>query len=158
MGPQLVWRYLQVAEDSTDDYSATDYDDSLWDTGPAPFGAAESPTVDGSQASAYDSRFSATFGTPWDLHTSLWVRRTLPLTVVPPNGIRLTTYIEDNCLVYVNGTLILDTPDGPVGGNGQVFDIADSELVVGDNIVAIRCNDEAIAGTLSYFDMFLEAL
>lgn len=161
-GAQLSdWRYKQVAAASVDDYSSPSYDDSSWAIGVAPFGSWEDLRPDGLPAApAFDSRFAEDFATTWTTNTSLWLRRTMSVTALPPAGIRVTAYIEDNCLFYMNGTLIIDSPDGPIGGNGQIFDISTSYITLGENVIAIRCNDEPVNGGISvtYADFILETL
>ncbi len=168
MPAQQVWRYLQIDAADATDYSGAAFDDSGWATATAPFGGWEAgygPTqiAQGAPtgytgATAYDARFATTFGHAWDTNTRLWLRRTLTLASVPTGGINLKAFIEDNFHVYVNGTLIVTSPSDPPGGNGQVFNVAAPGLIVGDNIIAIRCDDEAVgAGTsLVYVDMLME--
>ena len=160
MPAQSEWRYLQIADDDATDYSASAFDDSGWATGTAPFGSWEDDSSTSLPAAhTYDARFAAEMATVWGTNTRLWIRRTLTLASVPSGGINLKAYIEDNFHVYVNGALIVTSPLNPSGGNGQVFNVAAPGLVIGDNIIAIRCDDEAPGAGVSvvYVDMLLES-
>lgn len=162
------WRYLQVAASDPTDYSAPDFDDSGWEVGTAPFGGWEDgwgPTQAAEGAPdgftfppLYDPRFSATFGTPWATHTRLWLRRTLYLSEVPTQDLRVVLYIEDHCVVYVNGQAVITTPVDHNGGTGQTFTIPAESLVVGENVIALRCNDENDRPGISvvYVDLIVE--
>jgi len=162
------WKYLQVAADDAGDYSAIDADDSSWSTGTAPFGgwdsgygsaeiAAGAPTGLNA-AHGYDSHFAATFATTWAPETRLWLRRVLTLSSVPANGITIVSYIEDNYHFYLNGELVVTSPTGPTGGNGMTFTIDADQLVAGNNVIAIRCDDEPATSAVSvtYADMYLK--
>lgn len=162
------WRYLQVAAGDATDYSAPDFDDSGWATGTAPFGGWESNwgpenipsgAPDGfNYAPNYDSRFAALFGTAWEVFTRLWLRRTLYLSKVPAQDLRVVLYIEDHCVVYVNGQAVITTPVDHDGGTGQTFTISAESLVVGENVIALRCNDENDGPGVSavYVDLIVE--
>jgi hypothetical protein len=159
MPAQSSWRYLQIDAADGTDYSASAFDDSAWAVGTAPFGSWE----DGSSTSlpaahTYDARFASAMATVWTANTRLWCRRTLTLSSIPDAGINVRAYIEDNFHVYVNGVLVATSPADPSGGNGQVFNVPSPGLVVGDNIIAVRCDDEAPNAGVSvvYFDLLLE--
>lgn len=168
--PQLSdWRYLQLDRADATDCSGVSFDDSGWSIGAAPFGgweagwgptqAAEGAPTALNVAAEYDSRFAATFGSAWGANTRLWLRRKLGLASVPTGGITVVAYIEDHCSFYINGELIFSSPDDHSGGTGQTFAIPESGLVVGDNVIAIRCDDEAPGPGISvvYADFIIEA-
>lgn len=161
MAAQLSdWKYLQVEDTDDTDRSAVDFDDSGWSIGTAPFGAWYNGDPSLENAHAYNLAFAADFATTWDVNTRLWLRRTLTLAAVPSGGIDITYYMDDHFTIYVNGTEIFNsTADDPLSGSGSTFTIADSNLVVGDNCIAILCHDEEPPGTTSvtYFDMFVDA-
>jgi hypothetical protein len=144
LGAQLSdWKYKQIAASDSTDYSAADYDDSGWSVGAAPFGSWEDGRDGGlPDAHAYDPRFALDFATPWTAFTRLWLRRTLTLAEVPAGGYTMVSYIEDNCHVYINGNLVLDSPDNPVGGSGLTTAIDASYFVIGANSIAVQCDDE----------------
>ena len=169
LGAQLSdWKYKQITSSDGTDYSAVDYDDSAWSTGTAPFGSWEagygpSDIAQGAPdgltlAPAYDSHFVQNFATTWTNNTRLWLRRTLSLPSVPVNGLTIVSYIEDNYHFYLNGELIITSPVGPGGGNGMTFDIAPDQLVAGNNVIAVRCDDEdPVAGaSVVYADFYLK--
>lgn len=169
LGAQLSdWRYLQIGAADATDYSSPSFDDSAWATGASPFGSWEAGYDAGDIANGaptgllaahtYDSRFSATFATNWDVNTRLWLRRTLTLTSIPEGGITVVSFMEDNYKLYINGVLLIDSPDNPSGGNGMTFTISAADLVVGANIIAIQCNDEAVDPAVSavYADFLIE--
>jgi hypothetical protein len=152
------WKYLQVDDSDNTDRSAVDFDDSSWSTGTAPFGAWYDGTTTLPAAHSYNAAFSATFATTWNVDTRLWLRRTLSLTVVPVNGIKITYYMDDHFSLYVNGKGVFDSADNPSGGTGSTFVVAAPNLVEGDNCIAILCHDEEPPedGSVTYFDMFME--
>ncbi len=167
--PQLSdWRYLQISEDDDSDYSAPEYDDSHWPTGAAPFGGWEEGygpveisrgAPDGfNYPPQYDSRFEEKFGTAWDVHTRLWIRRTLTLPEGPIANVRVIAYIEDHCNFFVNGYLFLSTPEDHDGGIGQTFVVGSDSFVQGENVIAIQCGDEPdVPGiSVTYADFILE--
>ena len=168
--PQLSdWRYLQIGRTDATDYSDPAFDDSGWDTGAAPFGdwggtpspadIANGATTALNSAHTYDSRFAAAFATEWTTWTRLWLRRTLTLASIPASDLTVTCYIEDNCHFYINGDLLITTPTNHYGGVGQQFTISTDSLIVGDNIIAIRCDDEApSSSSATYADFIIEAL
>lgn len=123
------WRYLQVALADTTDYSSSSFDDSGWSTGATMFGNGV-----GAGAGA---------ATNWDEDTSLWLRRTFPRS----QGVTITVPVEDNCDVYVNGTLVGSSGVAGLGATNvsPPFVVAVSDLLVGSgtNTLAIRANDEA---------------
>lgn len=169
--PQLSdWRYMQFAADHATDYSDPDFDDSAWLTGTAPFGSWEA-SYDGDDmtagapdellgAHAYDSRFASSFATEWETNTRLWLRRTFTLASVPPSGLNVTSFMDDNYLFYVNGVLLVTSDSGLTGGGGASFPISSDALVVGENVIAIRCDDEAPVPSASvvYADFIIEWL
>ena len=167
--PQLSdWRYLQIDRTDATDYSSLLFDDSAWSTGTAPFGAWEAGYNSGdvsdgaptglNAAPEYDHRFAATFATTWANNTRLWLRRTLTLASIPAADLLVTCYIEDNCHFYINGDLVITTPANHDRGVGQTFTIDTASLIVGDNIIAIRCDDEApnSAASVTYADFIIE--
>ena len=169
--PQLTdWRYLQVDASDGTDYSGSSFDDSAWAVGAAPFGGWE-PGWDADDAAdgapdgftyppLFDPRFAEKFGTPWGANTRLWMRRTLSLGSAPPSGIRVHAYIEDWCVFYINGVIQFYTPQSHDGGVGQIIDVPESALVAGENVIAIRCDDEApnLNTSVVYADFIIEVL
>lgn len=155
---QSDWRYLQVDASDATDYSATEFDDSGWSVGAGPFGSWEDDRTDPAGASAYDSRFSDEFGTAWDTNTRLWLRRTIALTSIPA-GLHIIFWVENNCELYINGTLAVATPTLDGTGNGQTYDVNPEDLVIGENVIALRCDDEATSSQISlvYIDVIVEA-
>jgi hypothetical protein len=159
-GAQLSdWKYLQVDDSDDTDRSAPGFDDSSWSTGTAPFGSWSDGTLTLPAAAAYNAAFNETFATAWTTWTRLWLRRTLNLTAVPANGIKITYYMDDHFTLYVNGVDVFDSVDNPDGGAGSTFVVPSPNLVAGDNCIAILCHDEEPPGegtSVTYFDMFVE--
>ena len=153
------WRYKQIGRTDATDYSSPSYDDSAWTIGDAPFGSFEDHSADHfDPVHDYDPAFSPKFATNWTTNTRLWMRRTLTLSgSVPAGGFRLVGYIEDHAAVYVNGVLVASTVEDPPGGAGFTVDIAADKFVVGDNSIAVRCDDEAptAGNSLVYADFYL---
>jgi hypothetical protein len=150
---QSGWKYLQIDASDATDYSAPEFDDSSWSTGAAPFGSWE-PTIDPDDiargapdgltlAPEFDSRFAQEFATEWDYNTRLWLRRTFSLAAIPEEGLQITSYMDDNYVFYINGDPVVVSEFGLPGGGGATFPISSDSLVVGENVIAIRCSDEA---------------
>lgn len=167
--PQLSdWRYLQVASGDATDYSAPGFDDSAWPLGTAPFGGWEANwgpaheaegAPDGYNApSEYDPRFASKFGSSWGTHTRLWLRRSLVLSAAPTADLTVSIFIEDHCTVFVNGEAVVTTPANHSTGTGQTFTVPAASLDVGENVIALRCNDEDDdSGTsVVYVDLIIE--
>lgn len=155
------WKYLQISSADSTDYSSPTFNDSAWALGTAPFGSWEDGSSDNLPAAHdYDARFVAKFATNWTANTRLWMRRKLTLAEVPFDGLRIIGYIEDNCHFYINGVLIFTTPvDQPSGGGfNRIIDA--SAFIVGENSIAVRCDDEPPVPTVSvvYADFLLETI
>lgn len=151
------WRYLTTTLADATDYSGTAFDDSAWTVGAAPFGYKGPSSVDiGALAHAYDSRFKSSVSTTVPLDGSVWLRRHLPLASVPAGGFRLIGYFDNAYLLYVNGVLVSN--GSTITNAGVNTTISSSAFVVGDNVIAIRCNDDAAHPSYdaSYFDFLLD--
>ena len=142
LGAQFsAWKYKQITASDGTDYSSPSFDDSSWAVGPAPFGGLDGGGTSTNAAYDYDPRFAKVFATAWTPETRLWIRRTLTLAEIPTGGYSMVSYIEDNCHVYINGTLVFDSPDDQVDGSGATTAIAADKFVVGVNSIAVRCDD-----------------
>jgi len=78
---------------------------------------------------------------------------------VPTSDLLITAYIEDSCKFYINGDLVITTTPNHDGGIGQQFTIDPDSLIVGDNIIAIRCDDETpsdAGASVTYADFIIE--
>lgn len=130
------WQYLVVDKDDTSDYSAPGIDDSGWPTGRPPFASA-------------DWSFPGEYGfatTPAvvvaDAH-KVWMRTTLSYSVAP-TGLRFQAFVDNDCRLYVNGSLVLTVG----ANNGAYYDVAipDGTFVVGENHVAVEGWDRHSGG------------
>jgi hypothetical protein len=159
LGPQLMWRYLQTTLADNNDYSATGFNDSAWPVGQAPFGnLTQNDGGVGVNAHTYDARFKATITTQTNLNARAWIRRHLTIDTVPDDGFRLIGYFDNSVQVYVNGVHAYD--GSTTGSQGVTVTIPGSFFVAGDNVLAVRCDDQAnpIPNQGSYFDFLLDPI
>ena len=87
-----AWRYTTTANKPASDWYKTDFDDSGWKTGNAPFGSG----LPGGIA----------HGTDWnDTPGDIWMRRTLTLPNTPAPNLTFMVYHDEDVEIYVNGIL-----------------------------------------------------
>lgn len=149
------WRWLQTTLADNDlSYAATDYDDSAWETGDAPFANGQ-PTT----AHTYDPRFTNTPGTLIDMNSRIWIRRHMTLGAVPEAGFQMVGYFDNAYLLYINGVL---ASDGSTLVNAGVTETIDASFfVVGDNVIAVQCSDDAGGDPeldAAYFDFLFDPI
>ena len=150
------WRYFLTTLADATARQGTAYDDSAWLVGAAPFGNLVNNAVVGTNATAYDSRFKSTINTNSPLDNTVWFRRHLTLATVPVGGFTMTGFFDNGYSVYVNGTL---RASGTTTTNAGVSaNIPAAAFVVGDNVIAVRGDDDAGTSGIDacYFDFIFD--
>ena len=88
----VAWRYTTTANKPSADWYKTDFNDSDWKTGNAPFGSS----LPGGIA----------HGTDWtDTPGDIWLRRTVTLPAGDTSHLVFMTYHDEDMEIYVNGVL-----------------------------------------------------
>lgn len=154
---QSGWRYKSIDLTDATDYSGVTYDDSSWSTGTAPFGDISGAPSEGTDANAYDSRFSTTIATGTPLNKRLWIRRKITLSAVNPDGYTLVGYFDNSYQFFVNGYLVSD--GSTITHAGVTTHLDSTHFAVGSNVIAVRCDDDSATGPTDacYFDFFIKA-
>jgi hypothetical protein len=154
---QTGWRYKSIDLTDNTDYSGSSYDDSSWTTGQAPFGDISGAPSEGTDAHAYDSRFSTTIATATPLNKRLWIRRKIVLDAVSANGYTLVGYFDNSYQFFVNGYLVSD--GSTIEHAGVTTHLDATHFVSGTNVIAVRCDDDSATGPTDacYFDFYLKA-
>jgi hypothetical protein len=130
------YTYKQVGVGADSGFEAVGYDDSSWSTGTAGFG-----TTNGT----CPFNNATDIGTPWDLDTDMLLRKTFTLPASATN-LKVNGTVDNDATVYINGTQI-----GWVAHSGNCdvdavnFSAADSQLVAGTNLLAVRGHDFGVA-------------
>lgn len=122
------WSYLAVAgspDDSTANYSMAD--SSGWSTGPSPLGGVAGDTGWAALATSLTTEL-------------LWIKRDVPAT----NAMTVTVRVEDNCKVYVNGSLVGTIPEHGTGYPPETAFVVPPSVLNHDtvNVVAVRVANE----------------
>ncbi|AMR34099.1 glutaminase [Mucilaginibacter sp. PAMC 26640] len=107
-----------------DGWEKTGFNDAAWKAGLTPFG---------------DDRSKA--GTKW-IGKDVWIRRKFNLKQIPSGKLLLKLFHDDAAEVFLNGKSLFKK----AGANGDydLYPLSDeirSNLVVGDNLMAIHCNN-----------------
>lgn len=129
------WRYALT--EPPGEWTATDYDDSGWREGPAPFGREE-PTVGRHPNTVWDSN-------------DLWLRREIELPAAHYTDLALLLHYDEDAEVWINGELVLRAPG--YNASYEPFDLAPEVVAAlrpGRNVLAVRCR-QTVGG--QYFDM-----
>jgi hypothetical protein len=135
-----VWQYSQVAHGAEPGFEAVNYDDSAWATGQAGFGT----TV---RICPWNT--TEFVKTAWALDTDILLRKHIALPAGAHN-LRVSGTIDNDAVVYVNGTAIGTASSGSCFAGAINFVASDSLLNVGDNVIALRGTDR---GGASYVDV-----
>lgn len=136
------WKYLQVAKADATNRSASDYNDSTWTIGAAPWSGGASADGSGSFPAGV---------TAWGTGTDLWARR----IVEAPAGIPMTLKVRSEvAAIYWNGVNVDNfgnaAVDSPMTEHTTVIPGAS---VLGSNVLAIRFKDDAVTvGPGTYAD------
>ena len=119
------WSY--TTEKPAEGWEKADFDASSWQKGLAGFGTEKTPNT--------------TIGTVWNTD-NIWIRKSFELSdadVKDPSSLRLSLYHDEDCVVYCNGTKVLETK-GYIT-DYALFSIANAGAVfkAGTNVLAIHC-------------------
>lgn len=134
------WTGRYVTKAPAGSWTATDYDDSSWSSGEAPWGGG-------------DDGYNKTVKTKWEGgNVDIYVRRTIDLEAVNPNATYYVMYKHDDVFeLYVNGTKVLST--------GETWDISGTAIRIdgsllrqGRNVIACHCHNTSGG---AYVDMGL---
>ncbi len=88
----VAWHYVTTANKPAANWYKTDFDDSGWKTGNAPFGSGLPNGI--------------AHGTDWnDTPGDIWMRRTLTLPDTPASNLTFMVYHDEDIEIYVNGVL-----------------------------------------------------
>ena len=118
----VSWRY--TTEKPAGDWQAASFDDSRWQSGPAPFGH------DFGQV-----------GTPWT-SADLWVRRHVTLPPPIPPKLAFTVHHDEDTEIYLNGVLAATIPAyNTEYVNVPMNDPARAALQPGDNVIAAHVHN-----------------
>lgn len=169
------WRYNQSGVDLGTSWRAPGYNDSTWPAGSALFG------VDPSQPFPYAQVGFAAPATPLDIvppagttDTITYYFRTrfdYPSTVTNGVTLTLTGYVDDGCLIYLNGSPLGSIRMPAVGVNWQtlatsaspegdpaVLTLPATNLVSGTNILAVEVHQSSFSANVDVaFALHLKA-
>jgi len=119
------WSY--TTEKPADGWEKPGYDDSAWKKGPAGFGTAMTPNT--------------TVRTEWNT-ADIWVRKSFTLSADDANdpaSLILELYHDEDCEVFINGVLVLETK-GYITGYQQFPMMNIKEAIKsGSNVIALHC-------------------
>ena len=157
-----TWSYYDDEDEPDGDWRQPSFDDSGWETGPAPLGYSDSPatTIDyGSDSS--DKNPTALFRHTFELDAGL-----------ENAGGEISIRVDDGAVVYLGGTEVLrrNLPDGSiewdtyaeyaVSGDGETewneYDLPAGVLVAGENVLAIEVHQATPGSSDMVIDLSLE--
>jgi len=147
IGPQSTgWKYFQTSLIDIINRASTSYDDSSWSVGFMPFSSTDTSQI------AEDAGFPQSPVTTWSLNTRLWLRKTFNVYTI--QNIYGNVLVDNYVTIYVNGKKILNR-SGESSGTSHYFFLHDftipaSVLNVGENIIALMCED---VGNVCYASM-----
>ncbi|MBN1671633.1 MAG: lamin tail domain-containing protein, partial [Kiritimatiellae bacterium] len=163
------WRYVEgtaEASDPRDLWRATDFDDSAWPTGQAPFGygpdAHEGPSCN-TVLTQMENR-----------NSSVFLRKTFTVTDVSViSELKASVDYDDGFIIWINGERVAEenAPDSAtynalasasheadVGYQDFLIDMADADLEQGENVLAVQAFNAALNSTDFKIDVELAAV
>lgn len=157
------WKYLDDGSSQGEPWKQRLFDDSTWDSGPAPLGYNDDPVT------------ILSFGDPDDRHITSYLRRSF--AVADPADIAtltVTMQVDDSCLLYLNGVEMIrhNLPEGvittqtlssvsaspPGEADYHTYSFSAANLVTGDNVIAVEVHQSSSTSNDMRFDLQLEAL
>ncbi|GAB4127186.1 MAG: glycoside hydrolase family 2 TIM barrel-domain containing protein [Thermogutta sp.] len=121
-----TWRY--TLETPPGEWTAAEFDDSNWKTGPGGFGAEGTP--------------GAVVRTPWKT-ADIWLRRTFDLSTPPKEGeVQLIIHHDEDAEVFLNGRKVATLSGYTTSYQVVPLDAAGS-LKPGRNVVAVHCHQSS---------------
>ena len=149
-----TWRYLDDGSDQGTAWRSAEFDDSAWSSGPAELGFGED-----------DEATAITSG-----HITYYFRHAFsvddPATI---DDLRLYLKRDDGAVVYLNGTEVArdNLPDGEIafdtlaenasddGNNFHEFALDATDLVAGENLLAVEVHQVSTTSSDLSFDLHL---
>ena len=140
LAAEKAWTGRYVTSAPSGAWASTDYDDSSWKSGDAPWGGG-------------DDNYNKTVKTQWSGgNVDIWVRREVTLDAVEENTLYYVMYKHDDVFeLYVNGTRVVST--------GETWDVSGTSLRIdrsllrqGKNVIACHCHNTSGG---AYVDMGL---
>lgn len=126
---ESTYKYQQVDWGNGAGFEAVGFDDSSWSTGQAGFGSS--------------GVCGFPVNTAWDFGTELLLRKTFTLPAGATN-LNVTGTVDNDVVVYVNGTEIGSHFDGFCNTGGINITAPDSVLADGGNLLAVRAHDDGV--------------
>lgn len=127
-------KFLLIDTSDNTDRSAIGYDDSAWPLGKMPLGTSN-------RSDAADYGLPTDVQTNWPLTNNCWFRGTFSLESIA--DIHLHIYLDDYAAVYINGAMVFEgTAVGTPPHYYYEQSISASALVVGSNVVAVKCRGD----------------
>lgn len=136
------WRYLQVANNGPEDYSAPDFNDSAWPIGTMPFASLDNHIY------TAPSGFPAIRGTTWPINSSLWLRK--KVTLPTATQVQMQILIDNFATIWVNGHMILGPESGHDGEPNLPLNFFDFTIpgdvlnIGGENTIVIKAKDTGL--------------
>ena len=127
------WRYTWAEPD--DGWQAVEgFDDSRWQTGPAPFHPS-STRVEGTSDLA--QIVWSEVGTQWDDAAGIWLRYSFDLDEAPEGDLRFIVRNADDVTLYLNGVAAAQAQFRGFGGYQAVAVAPAAKLREGRNVLAV---------------------
>jgi len=158
-----VWKYKDDGTDLSTQWRAGNYDDSAWASGPSELGYGDSPATVVSYGPSSGNKYITTY---FRHH----------FTVSNPaayHGLALKLLVDDGCIVYLNGVEVVrrNLPGGEVnyktlasaaiGGADETtffsYSLSASDLIAGDNVLAVEVHQSGANSSDLSFDLGLTA-
>ncbi|MBK7998771.1 MAG: metallophosphoesterase, partial [Verrucomicrobia bacterium] len=159
-----VWKYLDNGSDQGTAWYATEFDDSSWASGPAPFGYADSNGRFPATTNSFGPDANAKFPTTY-FRQAVEIGDTASFS-----SVRLNIERDDGAIIYLNGAELtrFNMPTGEVtyatfaaananddGGTVFGFNIDRSLLRPGVNVFAVEIHNDAGNSSDIWFQMSL---
>lgn len=159
-----VWKYKDNGSDQSTQWRARNFDDSTWASGPAKLGYGDPAATTVSFGPSSGNKFITTY---FRHH----------FTIADPaafHGLGMKLLVDDGCVVYLNGNEVArrNMPDGDVnyktlatvtvGGTDETtffnYSFSASDLVAGDNVIAVEVHQADPTSSDIGFDLGLTGL
>jgi hypothetical protein len=138
-GQAQEWRY--TFEEPDDAWSAADFDDAAWKSGPGGFGTRGTP--------------GAVVRTEWN-GRDVWLRRTFTLDSIPEGDLCLRMHHDEDVEVYVNGQRVASARGYTTSYVLTACEPgAEKALKQGENTLAVHCRQ---TGGGQYIDVGLQTM
>jgi GH43 family beta-xylosidase len=122
---RATWRYSPFPPLA--DWTAPDYDDSVWFEGPGGFGRPDDPVPGGR------------VNTEWNSN-GIWLRNRFTLDIVPEHPLALVLHHDAAARVWINGVEAVASDRFRVGyGTFPISPAARAALRTGENVIAVQC-------------------